>query len=153
MENNENPVEEIKSTEEIKPKKSRKLLYFTIALGVIVIFFGYIMWVLSEDKVKLNKKVNEYEQLHSQESYTIDSSFQVIRRLSIYRELSEAMVYCDSVWSFLPHNVGDIVYSKLDSTKYILEDIITGGTKYSYYVKFKVRSKDKVEEIDPVLIY
>ena len=66
MENNENPVEEIKSTEEIKPKKSRKLLYFTIALGVIVIFFGYIMWVLSEDKVKLNKKVNEYEQLHSQ---------------------------------------------------------------------------------------
>ena len=63
------------------------------------------------------------------------------------------MVYRDSVRSFLPHKVGDIVYRKLDSTKYILEDIITGGTKYSYYVKFKVRSKDKVEEIDPVLIY
>ncbi len=137
-----------------KKSWSRNHIYITISLGVVVIFFGFIMWVQSESNKEKDKKIQEFQELYSTELNTKDSALNVINKLSNYRELSESMIYRDSIRKFLKYQVGDIVHKKLDSSKVIISDIITGGDKYTYYIKYIVTNKDnKLEEISPYTIY
>jgi hypothetical protein len=64
------------------------------------------------------------------------------------------MVHRDEVTSQLKHKVGELVYMKNDSSKVVIEDVLIGGGKYNYYVKYKVLYKDQsTKEVTPELIY
>ena len=64
------------------------------------------------------------------------------------------MVHRDEATSMLKYKVGDFVYLKRDSAKVVVDDIIVGGAKYEYYVKYRVLHKDNhTEEVKPELVY
>ena len=83
-----------------------------------------------------------------------DSLLRLNADLSKYKTLTMAMVHRDEVTGQLKHKVGDIVRIKNDSAKVVIEDVLIGGGKYNYYVKFKVLFKDQTtKEVTPELIY
>ena len=64
------------------------------------------------------------------------------------------MLHRDEAINQLKHKVGELVYMKNDSSKVVIEDVLIGGSKYNYYVKYKVLYKDNTtREIVPELIY
>jgi hypothetical protein len=64
------------------------------------------------------------------------------------------MIHRDEAINQLKHKVGDIVYLKNDSSRVVIEDVLIGGGKYNYYVKYRVLLKDNTtREMVPELIY
>ncbi len=131
-----------------------------ICLGVILLYaigFGSMIWAIKQDKIDLNKtneKLLTEQSFNSTCSYKRDSLFRINADLSKFKELTLAMVYRDDVTGPLKHKVGDLVYMKNDSSRVVIEDVLIGGGKYNYYVKFKVLYKDhSSKEIVPELIY
>ena len=85
--------------------------------------------------------------------YLADSLHKTIQSYSPYKDLVSSMAQRDAAIKDLKYKVGDQAHLKSDSTRIIIEDIITGGSQYEYYVRYKVISKDKEQEVKPELIY
>lgn len=50
--------------------------------------------------------------------------------------------------------VGDAVFSKVDSSRAIVTDIVIGGSSYEYYVKYEITANDgTTTQIDPSLVW
>lgn len=144
---------------EIERKKAHRILMsMFVAFGVILLsIIALFVWLVQDGK-KANEEKNvqllNEQKLNSTCSYKRDSLIQIVNELSIYRSLTKAMVNRDEATSPLRYKVGNMVYLKRDSTKVVISDIIIGGSKYEYYVKYKVLHKDNVsEEVIPELIY
>jgi len=102
----------------------------------------------------LENAINNSNSRYMSTVYTKDSLFRINAFLSKYRILTEAMTYRDSVTNPLKYKIGDVVTLKIDSSRAVISDIIIGGSKYSYYIKYKILLKDKsTEEIVPELVY
>lgn len=102
----------------------------------------------TQDQLSVEKLAN------ATNTQKIDSLSKVNSELSKYKTLTQAMLYRDVATKGLEHSVGETVYLKNDSSKVAIEDIIIGGSKYNYYVRYKVKGKDNVEqEVIPELIY
>jgi len=116
-----------------------------------IMFFAF---TIHKDLKEANKKIQDEEILNSTCSYKRDSLVKEVRQLSIYKSLTKAMVHRDEATSILKYKVGDFVYLKRDSAKVVIDDIIIGGAKYEYYVKYRVLHKDNhTEEVKPELVY
>lgn len=117
---------------------------------------------------KLNKKVKDKttqisnlekasqsaNSRYNQLMYTKDSLLFINVLLSKYRVLTDAMKYRDSVRLGMQYSVGDEVMLKKDSSRAIVSDIIIGGSKHEYYIKYKILLKNGQEEIIlPELLY
>lgn len=145
-------------TEIERQKAHRILMRMFVAFGAILIsIIAVFVWLVQDGK-KANEEKNvqllNEQKLNSTCSYKRDSLIQIVNELSIYRSLTQAMVNRDEATSSLKYKVGNIVYLKRDSDKVVISDIIIGGSKYEYYVKYKVLHKDNVsEEVIPELIY
>lgn len=145
-------------TEIERQKAHRILIRMFVAFGVILLsIIAVFVWLVQDGK-KANEEKNvqllNEQKLNSTCSYKRDSLIQIVNELSIYRSLTQAMVNRDEATSPLKYKVGNIVYLKRDSDKVVISDIIIGGSKYEYYVKYKVLHKDNVsEEVIPELIY
>lgn len=86
--------------------------------------------------------------------YKRDSMATELNRLAIYKSLTKSMVYRDEAIMGLRHKVGDIAYAKRDSAQVVISDIVIGGSKYEYYIKYRILRKDNTsEEIIPELLY
>jgi hypothetical protein len=86
-----------------------------------------------ENKQNINyKKFKKYN----------DSILKINFLLSKYRGLTDAMNDGDSIRKALKYQIGDIVYLKLDSTKCLIQDILIGGTKFNYYIKYQILKKN-----------
>jgi hypothetical protein len=82
------------------------------------------------------------------------SLFRENEKLSMYKTLTQAMSYRDDITKQLYHKIGDVVIVKNDSARVVIEDVIIGGSKYNFYVKYKVKYKDNTyQELIPELIY
>ena len=54
----------------------------------------------------------------------------------------------------MKYNIGDKVYLKRDSSKVVVSDVVVGGGKHEYYIKYKVMFRNGQEEaVVPELIY
>jgi hypothetical protein len=119
--------------------------------------YGGLIWALRDTNVELketNSKLLKEQSLNSTCSYKRDSLTREVISLSVYKALTKAMVHRDEATILLKYKVGDFVYMKRDSSKVVISDILIGGAKYEYYVKYKVLYKDKsTEEVIPELIY
>lgn len=83
-----------------------------------------------------------------------DSLKRVNFELSKFKALTTAMIHREEATKQLKYKIGDIVWLKIDSSRVIIEDIIIGGGKYNYYMKYKVLFVDNTsKDIIPELIY
>jgi hypothetical protein len=145
-------------TEIERQKVHRIFIRMFVAFAAILIsIIAVFVWLIQDGK-KANEEKNvqllNEQKLNSTCSYKRDSLVQIVNELSIYRSLTQAMVNRDEATSPLKYKVGNMVYLKRDSAKVVISDIIIGGSKYEYYVKYKVLHKDNVsEEVIPELIY
>lgn len=146
--------------QDIKEEKRVKKNYIWAIIFVVlfaIMAYGGLIWVLINDKASLkevNNKISLEQRLNFNCSSKRDSLLKENKQLSIYLSLTKAMVFRDDAVGLLKHKVGDLVYMKNDSSKVVIEDIVIGGSKYQYYIKYKVLYKDKSNaEVIPELIY
>lgn len=84
---------------------------------------------------------------------SLDSARAEVATLSTYKNLTEAMSVRDIALKAL-YKVGDIAYTKNDSSRVIITDRIIGGGMYNYYIKYKILYSDsRTDEVVPELIY
>lgn len=141
--------------------KNKTLLYVCIGLllSAIGVWVYYIVLTSairdsveqrSKYEAELTKKLIDNLTANNK----IDSLFKINTELSKYKTLTQAMLHRDESTSQLKHKIGDVVYMKNDSSRVIVEDVLIGGGKYDYYVKFRVLFKDNTtKEVKPELIY
>jgi hypothetical protein len=127
---------------------------------VIVVFLGFqlISYKLISDKdstlVDAQKQLLLEQQKNSTCVFKRDSLAREVKILSIYQSLSKAMVHRDEATKLLKYKVGDVVFSKRDSSKVVISDIVIGGSQYEYYVKYRLLHKDSsTEDVLPELVY
>lgn len=150
--------------QKFKPKKFILVtgffsLFVIIVVSIVFYFYGKnsAIPLIEEKEKKITKLSFELDKMSSayfSTSETKDSALRENVKLSKYRSLTDAMSYRDSIRKPLLFNVGDIVHLKRDSSRVIINDILVGGGKFLYYVKYQVLYKDNsTETVSPELIY
>jgi predicted RNase H-like nuclease (RuvC/YqgF family) len=139
-------------------KKKVGLIIFlcVIFLGLVgAIVFQNIAVKERDQKINdLNAKYSSENIRYKQINKTKDSLMRINMFLAKYRILTEAMTYRDSIRTPMQYKIGDIVYLKRDSSRAVVSDIIVGGSKHEYYIKYKVLFKNNTtEDIIPELLY
>lgn len=129
------------------------------ALGVFtcICIYAGLVWLIvaiKSDLREANTKIQEEQKLNSTCSYKRDSLLRENKQYKAHQSLHKAISHRDEATSLLPHKIGDAVYLKRDSVRVVIEDIVIGGAKYEYYVKYRVLHKDKTtEEVKPEMVY
>lgn len=131
-------------------------IWGSLILLTIIAWLSFFL-VIQEDKktlAEINDKLLIEQNISTNCSSTRDSLRKINLELSQFKTLTMAMVHRTEVTNQLSHKVGELVYMKNDSSKVVIEDVLIGGGKYNYYVKYKVLYKDQTtKEIVPELIY
>jgi hypothetical protein len=142
----------------------QKIIIISV-FSLLIIFMVFLIYQINkkasgtEESLKKNleilgKSYKDEVSKHKKAAFTRDSLFFVNNYLNKYRALIDATHVRDSVKLNLKYNVGDIVHIKRDSARAIVIDIIVGGSKHEYYVRYKLQFKDKsIEEVLPELIF
>jgi hypothetical protein len=157
-ENTENKVNEIEK-KEVKPLfNSKKMFWWVLALAILS---GYICVLSLNDSTKSHAEAEKYKQMfESKESLSahlkdsLNEANEKIKFLSSYQPLTSAMIDRDKVRSTMKYQPGDFAIMKVDSSKVLVIDIIAGGDKFNYTLKYLVQHKDKSEEkVSEQLLY
>mgnify|MGYP000905443752 FL=1 len=133
--------------------------FWRIALiaSLAIVAYGSLLIALKDTNDALkeaNEKLQNEQSLKQTCNYKVDSLSRELTEFSKHKTLNKAMVRRDEANSQLPHKIGQAVYLKRDSSRVIIEDIISGGDKYDYYVRYKVLHKDNhAEEVKPEMVY
>ncbi len=139
----------------------KKKIILIVVLSLVFIGLAYTIYSLNENMNEKKKTISAMEQASKNASLkykhlanTRDSLMLVNSFLARYRTLTVAMSYRDSVRVALKYNVGDVVHLKRDSSRAIISDIIVGGGKHEYYIKYQVMFKNGTEEkVAPEMLY
>lgn len=152
---NENQLD-LKEKPEMPKPNYGKFIFIAIIFILIGANVGLLL-VLNKQSSMLESKnaiLMKEEADRSNCVYKIDSLMVELNRLAIYKSLTRSMVYRDEALMGLKHQVGDIAYAKRDSARVVISDIVIGGSKYEYYIRYRVLRKDNtMEEVIPELIY
>lgn len=108
-----------------------------------------IINVMAKEFSRQDSVLQQTTSLYSNAAYKRDSLTKVNTLLSKYRTLTDAMSYRDSIRKPLSFEVGETVHMKRDSSRVLVNDILVGGGKYEYYIKYLIEHKDKSTEIVP----
>lgn len=141
--------------------RTKSILYVCIGLLVVAIgVWGYYNLMVSairssvEERKKYEAEINKKSLDNLTANNKIDSLFKINTELSKYKTLSQAMLHRDEATKQLKYKIGDVVFMKNDSSRVIVEDVLIGGGKYDYYVKYRILFKDNsTKEVKPELIY
>jgi len=139
----------------------KKKVILIVVFSLVIIIMGYIIYSLNKkvedknqeitilEKASKNADIKYTNLMNSKDSLMLIDAF-----LAKYRTLTVAMTYRDSVRLSMKYKIGDIAHLKRDSSKVVISDIIIGGGKYEYYIKYKVMLKNgQEEEIAQELLY
>jgi DNA-directed RNA polymerase subunit H (RpoH/RPB5) len=131
----------------------KKKVILIVVFSLVIIGMGYAIYRLNKDVEDKKKKITDLEKASKNSNvkydklmYTKDSLMLINAFLAKYRTLTVAMTYRDSVRMSLKYKIGDVVRMKRDSARAIISDIIIGGGRYEYYIKYKVMLKSGQEE-------
>jgi len=137
----------------IKPPKKYKVAFW-IVLVILIFISG--LFVLSFRLISELQHKSSYEQ-HIKDSVLVDNSSirGELERYKNHNALYVSMTARDNATKLLKYQVGDVVYCKPDSIPAVITDVIIGGSKYEYYLKYKVKKDLKSEsfEIIPEQLY
>lgn len=136
----------------------RKRIWSWIIVVLLFIGFQFISYLLISNKdrdlVNAQKQLLLEQQKNSTCVFKRDSLIREVKTLSIYQSLTKAMVHRDQATKLLKYKVGDLVYTKRDSSKVVISDVVIGGSQFEYYIKYRVLYKDNTtEELLPELVY
>lgn len=136
----------------------RKRIWSWIIVILLFIGFQFISYMLISNKdrdlVNAQKQLLLEQQKNSTCVFKRDSLIREVKTLSIYQSLTKAMVHRDQATKLLKYKVGDLVYTKRDSSKVVISDVVIGGSQFEYYIKYRVLYKDNTtEELLPELVY
>ena len=139
----------------------KKKIILIVVLSLVFIGLAYTIYSLNENMNEKKKTISAMEQASKNASAkykhlvnTKDSLMLINSFLARYRTLTVAMSYRDSVRVAMKYNVGDVVHLKRDSSRAIVSDIIVGGGKHEYYIKYQVMFKNGTEEkVAPEMLY
>ncbi len=138
-------MEEIENgvIEEKEEKPNRFVLYVVLGIvGVWLLIYGAVQLLMyldnkNDERVKVQAALNEERISKNAYIHLTDSLKTINKSLSIYETLTLS-----------------IVYLKPDSIRGVVEDIVIGGGKYNFYVKYRVNISDSLKkEVIPELIY
>jgi hypothetical protein len=138
-----------------------KKVFLIIFFSLVIIGMGYGIFILNKKVENKTQQISDLEKAsqsansrYNKLMYSKDSLNYINVLLSKYRVLTDAMKYRDSVRLGMQYSVGDEVRLKKDSSRAIISDIVIGGSKHEYYIKYKILFKNGQEEIIlPELLY
>ncbi len=147
-------------------KVKRKKIWFLILGGVIVLSLGIIYWQnesISKEEQNQKKLQEQLAQLAieikslKKKNYIVstkkDSLQNNLNYLWQYKPLVQASKFRDDVGANFNYHPGDRVRLKSDSSVVVLTDILIGGNRYNYFIKFIAKNnKGNVVELSPVEI-
>ena len=141
-------------------EKKTKLLIWLSSITICVIFGMFFWFDYQEDKVaheqheKTEAALQHELLLNSTCNHHVDSLVYINGELSKFKSLTLAMVHRDDATKELKYGVGDIVYMKSDSSRVVIEDVLIGGGKYNYFIKYRVLYRNETtKEVTPEMIY
>lgn len=141
-----------------------KSIIFSVLSAVIVITISVLVTMikLKNKEIKelgiqiekLNKTKSISEELYNNASALADSAIERNTILATHEPLTLSMIYRDSIRKLLKYKIGEIVFLKPDSSKAVIKDILVGGGKYEYYMKYQIVRKDYTSDIvTPEMVY
>lgn len=139
-----------------------RTLFNTIAtllsLCIIIGIWAFMDYQRSVDASIEQRKTNDALQkellLNSSCNHHVDSLKYINGELSKFKNLTMAMVHREEATKSLKYQVGDIVMLKSDSSRVVIEDLLIGGGKYNYFIKYRVLFRDDSrKEVTPEMIY
>ena len=147
-------------------KAKRKKIWFLILGGVIVLSIGIIYWQnrsISKEEANRTKMEEQLALLATeikslkQQNYIVtskkDSLQNNLNYLWQYKPLVQASKFRDDVGANFNFHPGDRVRLKSDSSVVVLTDILIGGNRYNYFIKFIAKNnKGNVVELSPIEI-
>lgn len=142
----------------------RKKSFWAILANVGISLF--VVVIVTHTTIRYIKKINTalkevQQQLVIADSTKATNEAEIVAlraELELYSDnkvLYTAVTDFNKVVSKLKYHEGDIVYCKPDSTKAVIFGVTIGGSKYNYYVKYRVETKfdGEVHELYPQEIY
>lgn len=142
----------------VEKKVSKQTIIISVLFSVLFLLTcSLLIWVIENGKKELaeaNSKLLQEQNVSNTCSYKKDSLTNEVNQISNYKTLVKSMAHRDEATALLKYKIGDFVYLKRDSDKVVISDIVIGGARFEYYIRYKVLHKDKIEEeIKPELIY
>ena len=132
----------------------KTIISYWIGFALILVMFAINLYISNGELVQSRSLLQNEISKNSTCNYLTDSLHRMNTSLSKFKTLTFAMIHRDESVKELKHQVGDIVTMKSDSVKGVIEDVIIGGGKYSYYIKYRVLFSDKTtREVIPELIF
>lgn len=144
----------------------KTIIVLICAFIVVATTLSIVFYIYGQNSVKpkmekvqflldsTNTELSNFQSLSIAKTIYIDSLHKVNSLLSKYRTLTEAMSYRDSIRKPLEFKIGENIRMKRDSSYVLVDDIIVGGDKFSYYIKYIVEHKDKsLETVSPEKLY
>ena len=141
----------------MKDNTAKNLWIGLIFLLAIVSVWSYFEYREKSDmSIEYQKTQDELKKeldMNARCNHHVDSLEEVNKRLSRYESLTLAMLHRDEATRGLK-KVGDIAYMKIDSSRVVIEDVLIGGGKYNYFIKYRVLFKDDSrKEVTPEMVY
>ena len=147
-------------------KVKRKKIWFIILGLILVLSIGIIYWQnksISKEEANRTKMEEQLAQLAleikslKQKNHIVtskkDSLQNNLNYLWQYKPLVQASKFRDDVGANFNFQPGDCVRLKSDSSLVVLTDILIGGNRYNYFIKFIAKNnKGTLVELTPLEI-
>ncbi|MFZ2151364.1 MAG: hypothetical protein WAZ12_01250 [Candidatus Absconditicoccaceae bacterium] len=154
----ENSVSEIEKKDDNQLFNWKKMFWWVLVLAVIS---GFVCVLFFNNSLNNEAEAEKYKQLYKTETLSnlqieirLDSAMKAMKQLASYQPLTSEMIQRDKVRSSMKYQPGDFAIMKVDSSKVLVIDIIAGGDKFNYTLKYLVQHKNKnYEEVSPQLLY
>ena len=151
---------------ELLDKSKRNKKWIIILSSIILISICIIFWQnksIKEDEKGIKELKESLNQLNfeiksvKRKKYEVEINRDSLQRnldyLWQYKPLVQATKFRDQIGSTFDFEPGDLVRLKTDSSAVLITDILVGGNKYNYFVKFLVKNnKGAIVEVSPLEI-
>jgi len=151
---------------ELVDKSKRNKKWIIILTSIILITISIIYWQnksIKEDEKGISELKENIKQLNlhiksiKRKKYEVEINRDSLQRnldyLWQYKTLVQSTKFRDQISSNFNFEPGDRVRLKTDSSAVIVTDILVGGNRYNYFVKFVVKNKKgEVLEVSPLEI-
>jgi hypothetical protein len=144
--------------DEAKKISKKSMMKFLILISFLVIFIVVLIRIGWGMKMESNTLIHRSDSLQyrsdSLENFSRIAS-DSLQKYSGYKTLYTSIMARDAGVKQLHYQVGDIIYCKPDSLKSVITDVIIGGSKYNYYIKYKIKKDLNSEtfEVIPEQLY
>jgi hypothetical protein len=152
-------------TIEVKKADNKTVLKVLLILtGGLMVLGIFLIITVSNQREEMNKKDAQYNSVLQKMSTTngvldkqikrADSMNLILKRIHNYMPFASTLQYQDSICNKLPHQTGDVVLMKPDSSRWVIIATSIKGGKWQHTVSYILRdSIGKQMEVEPETIY